>query len=253
MNRDSVIILGSRVDLFDDYEAVYSAMKNYLLSSSSPQLITINNVHTIVEGAANKDFRSLINSSYLSIPDGRPLSIIQRIKTGKGSRIFGPTLFEKIIRWSRHSEFKHFFFGSDTETLLMLKTKIEKKYSGVKVAGFLTPPFRDFSNEENENFINIINEAKPDFVWVALGAPKQEKWIYQNYKQMNKGLIIGVGAGFDYFTGKLKHAPVWMKNISLEWSFRLAQEPKRLWKRYFRANTLFMYYYILKFLHIKKF
>lgn len=253
MNKDSVIILGSRVDLFDDYESVYSAMKNYLINSWAPHYITINNVHTIVEGASNKNFRRLINSSLLSIADGRPLSIIQKIETGKGSRIFGPTLFEKTIRWSGDSKLKHFFFGSNAETLNALKEKIEKKYSRVKIAGILTPPFREFTKEENLRFLEIINEAEPDFIWVALGAPKQEKWIYENFEKLNKGLMIGVGAGFDYFTGKLKHAPVWMKNISLEWSFRLAQEPKRLWKRYFRANTLFFYFYVLKILRIKKF
>jgi N-acetylglucosaminyldiphosphoundecaprenol N-acetyl-beta-D-mannosaminyltransferase len=253
MNKNSVIILGSRVDVFDSYESVYSAMKNYLLNSLKPQFITINNVHTIVEGARNKNFREMINSSLFSIPDGRPLSIIQKIKTGEGTRIFGPTLFEKTICWNVKSEYKHFFFGSDAETLNRLKQKIYKNYSGVKVAGLFAPPFRDFTPEENKNYLKIINDSEPDFIWVALGAPKQEKWIYENYLNLNKGLMIGVGAGFDYFTGKLKHAPSWMKNISLEWSFRLFQEPKRLWKRYFLANSLFFYFYLLKILRIKKF
>ena len=117
----------------------------------------------------------------------------------------------------------------------------------------ISPPYRPLTNSENENYISIINNSNADIIWVGLGAPKQEKWMYENYKYINKGIMIGIGAGFDYLAGSTKHAPEWMKNYSLEWLYRLIQEPGRLWKRYLITNTLFLFYITLELLGLKKF
>lgn len=253
MNTDSVNILGSRVDLFEDYESVYLRIKNYVESNTTPGFITVNNVHTIVEAAKDRNYKKILEESFLSLPDGRPLSIYQKIKKTNASRIMGPTLFEKTLQWSRAAGFSHFFFGSDQNTLDQIVSEINQKYTGVKIAGTLAPPFTEFLKSENNIFLKKINESQADIIWVGLGAPKQEKWIYENYTKLNKGLMIGVGAGFDYFVGKLKHAPGWMKNFSLEWFYRMLQDPRRLWKRYLIANSKFIYYLALEFFRLKRF
>ena len=98
----------------------------------------------------------------------------------------------------------------------------------------------------------MMKQSNADIIWVALGAPKQERWIYDNYQKLNHGIMIGIGAGFDYLAGKTKHAPQWMKKFALEWVYRLIQEPRRLWKRYFVTNTLFILFVALELLGLKK-
>ncbi|MEJ2618636.1 MAG: WecB/TagA/CpsF family glycosyltransferase, partial [Ignavibacteriaceae bacterium] len=130
---------------------------------------------------------------------------------------------------------------------------VENKFPGIKIAGAFSPPFRDFLIGENDRFIKNINYSEPDIIWVSLGAPKQEKWIYSNFRKLNKGLMIGIGAGFDYLAENLKNAPEWMKELSLEWTYRLIQDPGRLWKRYLISNSKFIFYATLELLGLKKF
>ena len=190
----------------------------------------------------------------MALPDGKPLSVIAKLKGEKNiSRIFGPSFMEDTIDWGQKDNLTHFFFGSSENTLKNLRASINSKYPKAKIAGMVSPPFRSWSKSENNNFISIINNSNADLIWVGLGAPKQELWMYENYKQLNKGIMIGIGAGFDYIAGNTKHAPEWMKNLSLEWLYRLIQEPGRLWKRYLVTNSLFIFYMMLEYLRIKKF
>ena len=169
------------------------------------------------------------------------------------SRIFGPTFLEKTLEWGQKDGIKHYFFGSSEEILDTMKKEINRRFPYAKIAGSLSPPYRGFTEKENELFINAMNESKADIFWIGLGAPKQEMWMYENFKKLNKGVMVGVGAGFDYIAGNTKHAPEWMKNYSLEWLYRLYQEPGRLWKRYLITNTLFLVFITLEFLGLRKF
>ena len=121
-----------------------------------------------------------------------------------------------------------------------MNLKLTKQYPGLKIAGMYSPPFRPLTNEEDKNIIAKINEVSPDFVWVGLGAPKQENWMAEHQGKI-KGLMVGVGAGFDYFAGNIERAPEWMQNNDLEWLFRLFQDPKRLFNRYWHTNTKFIW------------
>ena len=118
--------------------------------------------------------------------------------------------------------------------------KLEKTYPELKIAGMYAPPFRPMTKEEDNKIIEVINEAAPDFVWIGLGAPKQEMWMGEHQGKVS-GLMIGVGAGFDYFAGNIKRAPSWMQKHNLEWLYRLCQEPRRLFKRYLITNTKFLW------------
>ena len=246
-------ILGVKISKLCSYKYAYEKVIENL---DTPSFITVNNVHTVVEAARNKDYKKIINNSRLSFADGRPITIYASniLKIGNIKRIFGPTFLEKSLVYGREINLKHFIFGGDPKNLLAIRSTIAQNYPGVNVVGYLSPPFKDsFSHEENESFLREINESDADIIWVALGAPKQERWIYENYYRLNRGVMIGIGAGINYLSGKINHAPNWMKENSLEWLYRLIQEPKRLWKRYLYSNTLFIYMIIKEMLVVQKY
>jgi len=206
----------------------------------------------MMEGYWDESFCNIINESYLAIPDGKPLEVVGKLKGNKNiSRLFGPTVMEKFIDWGRKEGISHFFIGSSEESLQKLSIAIESKFPGTKISGVIAPPFKPVHEWDNEAFIRTINDAKPDFIWVGLGAPKQERWMYTHSRKIDKGLLFGIGAGFDYLAGNTKHAPNWMKDASLEWLFRLIQEPRRLWKRYFKTIPPFIFLASMELMGVK--
>ncbi len=246
-------ILGTDISVVDSYREAYEEILS-LLKNGGTGYVTVNNVHTVVTAVRDDYYGKIIDASYLALPDGKPLSVVAKLKgESRISRIFGPTLFEKFLEWGTNDGIKHFLFGGTKETQEKIKNKILESLPECIIAGTIVPPFKVFTEEENAMFLDEINASNADIIWVALGAPKQEKWIYENYKKLNKGIMIGIGAGFDYYAGNLKHAPAWMKKYSLEWFFRLLQEPGRLWRRYLITNSLFLWYSALEFFGIKKF
>lgn len=248
-----VEILGNKIDCFEGYEEFYKTILGNIQSNAVRKgYVTVNNVHTMMEGYWNSSYRAIINEAYLSIPDGKPLEIVGKLKGNKKiSRLFGPSVMEKFIDWGRKDNISHFFFGSSESTLLKLKMTIETKYPGAIVTGMVSPPYKPVEDWPNEDFIQTINAAKPDFIWVGLGAPKQECWMYNNYTKIDKGILFGIGAGFDYLAGNTKHAPGWMKTFALEWLYRLIQEPRRLWKRYCKIIPEFIFLAFLDVLGFK--
>jgi len=246
-------ILGNKINCFNGYEELYQhVIDDCRKGRIRKGYVTVNNVHTMIEGYNNSSYQTIINEGYLSIPDGKPLEIVGRLKGNKNIfRLFGPTVMEKFIDWGRKDNITHFFFGSSEATLSKLREAIEQKYPGARIVGMISPPFKPFTEWDNESFIQSINLAKPDFIWIGLGAPKQERWMAENWAQLDQGLLFGIGAGFDYLAGNTKHAPTWMKNASLEWLYRLVQEPKRLWKRYFRTIPPFILLAALELIGLK--
>lgn len=229
----TVFILGNKINIFPSYRALYDYVRLSIgKTGCEKNYVTVNNVHTMMEGFHDASFRQILNESFLSLPDGKPLEIMGKLKGAKGiARLFGPTVMEKFIDWGRQDNIRHFFFGSDEANLERLKQAILSKFPGTIISGMLAPPFKPTEEWNNDYFIAAINEVQADFIWVGLGAPKQERWMYTHTKKIN-GLLLGIGAGFDYMAGNTQHAPLWMKNGSLEWAYRLAQEPGRLWRRY---------------------
>ncbi len=204
--------------------------------------ICVSNVHTTVMAYEDVSYRAIQNGAVLALPDGGPLSSHSRDKVNNtAKRVTGPDLMREILKRSGDYGWRHFFYGSTESTLNKLKSHIEANYPGAAIAGMISPPFREISPEEDEKYVSIINEAKPNFVWVGLGAPKQEKWMYEHRDRVH-ALMIGVGAAFDYESGNIKRAPKWMQNANLEWLYRLAQDPRRLFGRYFSTNLKFLWY-----------
>lgn len=203
--------------------------------------ICVSNVHTTVMSFEDDNYRKIQNEGIMAIPDGGPLSSVGRKRGAKKMRrTTGPSYMEEILNISEVNGYKHYFFGSTQDTLDKLKNTLEKKYPNLQIAGMYSPPFRSMTEEEDREIIERINMSTPDYIWVGLGAPKQEKWMSEHQGKVD-GLMIGVGAAFDYFAGNIKRAPQWMQKMNLEWFYRLLQDPKRLFKRYFITNSKFIW------------
>lgn len=237
---EQIQLLGNRINCFESHRELYDKV----LADTRQQIggyVTVNNVHTMMEGFHHPDYQKIINNSYLSIPDGKPLQIMGKLKgKKKTARLFGPTVMENFIDWGRADQASHFFFGSSDDTLQKLRLAIEEKYPGTIIAGMVAPPYAPSDQWDNDAFIREMNAAKADFIWIGLGAPKQERWMHQHNSKINRGILFGIGAGFDYMAGNTMHAPQWMKDMSLEWFYRLSQEPGRLWKRYLTTIPPFL-------------
>ena len=203
--------------------------------------ICVSNVHTTVTSYEDASYCAIQNGGLMAIPDGGPLSSIGR-KRGceKMERTTGPSLMGEIFKISAEKGYRHYFYGSTEETLELLYQKLNENYPGIQIAGMYSPPFRLMTEEEDKAIVERINELNSDFVWIGLGAPKQEKWMAEHQGKVN-GLMIGVGAGFDYYAENIKRAPEWMQKSNLEWLYRLLQDPKRLFKRYLVTNTKFIW------------
>lgn len=202
--------------------------------------ICISNVHTTVMSYEDNEYQKIQNGGALALPDGGPLSAISRKRGYKNAqRVTGPDLMDEIFRISEMKGYSHYFYGSTKETLMMMEVRLKEKYPKLNIAGMYSPPFKPNINVESDENIENINNLNADFIWVGLGAPKQEIWMNYHKNKINS-LMIGVGAGFDYFAGTIARAPYWMQNNNLEWLYRLIQDPKRLLKRYLITNTKFI-------------
>lgn len=204
--------------------------------------ICVSNVHTTVTAYRDEKYRAVQNGSALNLPDGKPLSIAQkRMGYTEAGRVPGPDLMPEIFALSEKRGYTHYFYGSKPETLEALEKKLREQYPDLKIAGMYSPPFRPLTKEEDDEVIRMINDANPDFIWIGLGAPKQEFWMAAHEGKFS-GVMLGVGAGFDFHAGTIKRAPRWMQESCMEWLYRITQDPKRLLKRYLDTNFSFLWY-----------
>ncbi len=210
------------------------------------EYICAANVHTTVTAYRDPAYRVVQNGAALAIPDGGPLSTLGHSRGyTKMQRTTGPTYMTEMLLASKGTGYRHYFYGATEDTLARMRDTLQADYPWVKIAGMYSPPFRPLTQEEDAQVTAMINEARPDFIWVGLGAPKQEFWMAQ-HKGRVTGLMVGVGAAFDYLAGNLQRAPKWMQDHDLEWFFRLIQEPARLFSRYMGTNLTFIWHAIIK-------
>ena len=244
-------ILGINVLVTNMEETVHFVEEN--IHRLSGEYVCVSNGHTVVTAYEDMTYKKIQNSAVLNFPDGEPLSIVSRGRGFKmAERVTGPDFMEEMfIKGNEGNGLRHFFYGGTQDTLDQLRAALKEKYPGLQIAGMYSPPFRPLEPEEDEQVIRMINESNVDIVWVGLGAPKQEKWMYEHQGKIH-GLMLGVGAGFDYQAGKLKRAPLWMQKMSLEWVMRLIQDPRRLWKRYLVTNAKFLWYVRKENRYLKK-
>lgn len=247
---NSIILFGQEFTSENMYSIV-KAIETYV-EGRIPRQICISNVHTTMMSYKNKASHQYLKNASISTMDGQPLVWLARLLGAKkAERVAGPDLMLEICRISPNKGYRHFFYGGAEGVPEKLKTVIEKKYPGIKVVGTHSPPFRPLTREEDATVVKLINDSKPDFLWVSLGAPKQEQWISDHLGRIEAPVQVGVGAAFDFFTGSVLRAPLWMQRAGLEWLYRLLKEPQRLWKRYFIYNTMFLIFLIPEILRHK--
>lgn len=205
------------------------------------EYICVSNVHTTVVASRDEAYRNIQNQAAMALPDGKPLTIVSRMRGfHNAGRVPGPDLMKEIFKLSERKGYTHYFYGSKEETLQKLKSNLLSEFPALKIVGMQSPPFRALTEEEDAEDIIQINGSGADFIWVGLGAPKQEQWMHAHRGQVC-GLMLGVGAGFDFHAGTVKRAPKWMQECCLEWLYRLMQDPKRLLKRYASTNLDFIW------------
>ncbi len=189
-------------------------------------------------------FKNILNGAFLCTPDGMPMVWAGKLDGHRDmSRVYGPDLMLEVCAWSETSGCRHFFYGGADGVAELLAQKLKAKFPRLEIAGTFTPPFRALNADEEEKLREQIRAARPDIFWVGLSTPKQEKFMAEFLPKLDATLMIGVGAAFDFHSGRVRQAPRWMQRSGLEWFYRLGSEPRRLAKRYFRNNPLF----VLKF------
>lgn len=233
-------ILKTNINVTDMEHTISYITQN--LDALKGDYICVSNVHTTVMSFRDKEYRRIQNSAAMALPDGQPLSIVSRHRGfTQARRVPGPDLMPAILTLSQEKGYRHFFYGSTENTLAELEKVLKSRYPRLQIAGMYSPPFRALSKEEDEEIVRMINDSGADFVWVALGAPKQEIWMYEHRHRV-QGLMLGVGAAFDFTAGTTKRAPMWMQKLCLEWVFRILRNPKRMLPRYLNTNFAFLYY-----------
>jgi N-acetylglucosaminyldiphosphoundecaprenol N-acetyl-beta-D-mannosaminyltransferase len=216
--------------------------------------VCVTGVHGVMEAQDDDAFKKILNGAFLCTPDGMPMVWAGKLAGHREmSRVYGPDLMLDVCAWSEASGAKHFFYGGADGVAELLAQKIKTKFPKLSVVGTFTPPFRALNADEEKNLQEIIRAAKPDILWVGLSTPKQEKFMAEFLPKLDATLMIGVGAAFDFHSGRVRQAPRWMQRGGLEWFYRLCSEPRRLAKRYFRNNPLFVLKFFAQLTGLKKF
>ncbi|NDK55877.1 WecB/TagA/CpsF family glycosyltransferase [Pontibacter fetidus] len=212
----------------------------WLSEHKKSSYVCFANVHMLVEAYKDKDFNTILNNADVASPDGGPLSKLMKLLYGQQQdRVAGMDLLPALLQQAAARGKSVYFYGSTDEVLEAVVTTATAKHPELKIAGYYSPPFRKLTTAEDAAIVDKINEANPDLVFVALGCPKQERWMAEHKGRVN-ACMLGVGQAYMTFAGLEKRLPKWARDLSLEWVYRLVQEPKRLWKRYLVTNSVFV-------------
>jgi N-acetylglucosaminyldiphosphoundecaprenol N-acetyl-beta-D-mannosaminyltransferase len=204
--------------------------------------VCVCNVHTVMASSEDEELRHALVGSSMNVPDGQPLVwAINALGYPLGKRVYGPDLMDRACARAARGGHRFYLYGGRNQgALVQLALNLRQRYPGVKIVGGYSPPHRLLTEEEQDAVANEINHSRADVVWVGIGVPKQEKWMAQMRSRLDGSLLIGVGAAFDFHAGLVPQAPAWLQQAGLEWAFRLAHEPRRLWRRYVRYNPRFI-------------
>lgn len=231
-----VEILGVPVSIVDASSAV-ATIGNWIKSRqqqpTEPRYVCAADVHSVMRAQDDQRHMRALKQADMIVPDGTPLVWVSRLRgENRIQRVPGPDLLASICERSVTEGWTHYFYGGAEGVAGKLAERLSENYPGLNVAGTECPPFRALTPDESEEGIARINASGADIVWIGLGCPKQEIWMLENHARLEGRILIGVGAAFDFHTGRIERAPMWMRNNGLEWLHRLASEPGRLWRRY---------------------
>lgn len=212
----------------------------HLASNQVSSYVCFANVHMTIEAYADNDFNTVVKNADIVAPDGQPLALFLRyLKKVDQERVCGMDVFPDLLREAEARGKSIFFYGTTDDVLSKITEKAKHEFPNLRISGVYSPPFRKLSSTEKSAIVDMVNNTKPDLIFVALGCPKQEKWMAE-HKGKIKGCMLGLGQAFHIYAETAKRSPAWMQRFSLEWAYRLYLEPGRLWKRYFYTNSLFL-------------
>jgi N-acetylglucosaminyldiphosphoundecaprenol N-acetyl-beta-D-mannosaminyltransferase len=215
--------------------------------------ICVTGVHGVMEAQEDSAFKRIQNLSLLTTPDGMPLVWLGRLGAYRIGRVYGPDLMAAICELSQRTGYRHFFYGGQPGVAQSLKKCMQSKFPALQVVGTYTPPFRPLTPIEAGELHDMVAESKPDFFWVGLSTPKQERFMAEYINKLPVKIMVGVGAAFDIHTRAIQDSPAWIKNAGLQWLHRLIQEPRRLWRRYLINNPKFIYQSFLQQFGLRKY
>ena len=249
--ENRVNVVGLRVNVCDYDSAIEQIAA--MARGGAGGYVCVANVHMTMEARDDRDFQRLVNEADLVVPDGKPLAVMQKLLGNETARqVRGPGLMPRLFAYAEQNNLSVGFYGGKPEVLEALLSRLKREFLRLRVAYGFSPPFRSLSNEEDREIAENINKSGAQILFVGLGCPKQERWMRRQRENLS-AVMLGVGAAFDFYAGNTAEAPVLMQKIGLEWLFRLAQEPRRLWRRYAVLNPRFVSLAVLQLLGLKKF
>ncbi len=242
-----VRVLGVRVHTVRMPDVV-ALMEHWIEAERSKCHHVVNTgMHGIMEARNDADFKDILNAADLFFPDGISLiRVLRRRGFTLKKRDTGPELMREFCKLAARKGYKNFFYGDAEGTLQSLAARLKREFPDLKIVGFYSPPFRPLTLEEDAGAVRMINEADPDVLWVALGCPNQERWIFEHKNKLKAPVAVGVGAAFKFLAGQVKRAPPWVGECGLEWLWRFAHEPRRLWHRVFVYGPQFIAHTLLE-------
>ena len=233
---------------------VVQKMNTWISSGDKGRYIIATGMHGVMEARRDPEFKTIMNSSDLMVPDGISLVLVGRCRGFHlPRRVTGTDLMSEFCKQSASLGYKNFFYGDTEETLRQLVNRLKKSYPNLQIAGTYSPPFRPPTPDEETEQIELINRSGTDVIWVGLGLPKQEQWIYEHRHHLNASVLVGVGAAFKFASGRVEKAPSWVGNNGFEWLWRFAREPRRVWRRVIIDGPSFVGQVLLEMSGLKKY
>ncbi len=232
-------VLGVGVSVVDMGAAVRTIQE--WIDRGIPHYVCVTSVHGVMASQASPELRHIHNQAGMVTPDGMPLAWLLRLAGhARSSRVCGPELMPAVFAASQARGDRHYLYGATEQTLAKLRAGLLAQAPAAQIVGSYAPPFRPLTPAEDVEITARINDAAPDVVWVGLSTPKQERWMAEHRARLSAPVLIGVGAAFDVHAGLSRRAPRLMQRLGLEWLYRVAKEPRRLWWRYFWNNPRFL-------------
>jgi N-acetylglucosaminyldiphosphoundecaprenol N-acetyl-beta-D-mannosaminyltransferase len=247
-------ILGSRVDLVTLGE-IRDRLDGWIRADDRRcRMMAVTGFHGLWEAHRNPAFGRILRSADLWVPDGIAPIAVARIKGFSAARRTpGMDVMRTFLDLANEKGYSSYFYGDTDDTLTRLRANLERDYPNHRVAGTFSPPFRPLTPEEDREIVEMINAARPDVVWVGLGLPKQDIWVHEHRDRLDARAAIGVGAAFGFLAGKVKRCPDWLGNRGLEWAYRFAMEPRKLWRRDLLDGPRFLWHVGLELAGLRKY
>src|ERR1700677_828547 len=246
-------VLGVRVSAID-LESAVDLSDQWIRSGRGHGYICATGVHGVMEARADSAVRRVLNRALMNVPDGMPMSWVGHLQGFRNmDRVFGPDLMMAMCRLSVKRGYRNFLYGGKPGVAALLGETLQKKIPGLQVVGTYTPPFRNMTSMEENEFLTKVRESRPHILWVGLSTPKQERFMAQYVNYLGVPLIYGVGAAFDFHTGAIRDSSALVKRLGLQWLHRLIQDPRHLWKRYLRSNPAFLLHIALQLSRLRQY